>query len=609
MSGDTIPSFIAARAALSDDASAAFYRVDAVWRPVSLASLLQMSERVARSLSRLGLEPNDRLAIMCRTRVEWLLAELAAMTAGVVVVGIDAHASGAQIAQILDDSKASALIVDAEVALSRIPTDIRARLSLVVAIERGGGNNVGSVPRLLFWDELIDELGPRGRWGGLESSDEAPCDKSRQRHTAADCIGNSAATLLYTSGTTGRPKGILYRQEQLAVACRAILNEFPSVAESRGTTICWLPMAALFQRMMNYVALASGVAIYFLEDPGDVVRVAREVQPSYFIGVPRFFEKLHRGIQQELATRPPWLRKLVESSLARTPEERLLNRRRAMRVPGVIRSLVLRKFRGVLGHHLRFIITGSAPTPIRMLEYFDQMGILLLEAYALSENTVPIAANRPEAFRFGSVGQVFAANDLRIAADGEILVRGPGLFDGYVGNEPASADLFTEDGFYRTDDLGRIDGDGFLYITGRKSEIFKTSTGRWVAPAQVETIYKKIPYVEQIVVVGRGRHYPVALLTIDERLLASLRGRERSAFVAPGHSDPASTTAVRAWVEADFEAVGSELAPHERIHRFEFLPAPLTLEGGELTPSLKVRREVIERKYGSLIDRLYVEKA
>jgi long-chain acyl-CoA synthetase len=279
-------------------------------------------------------------------------------------------------------------------------------------------------------------------------------------------------------------------------------------------------------------------------------------------------------------------------------------------VPRILDRLVLRKLRGTLGHRLRFMITGSAPTPVWLLEYFDRLGVLLLEAYGLSENTVPIAANRPDAYRFGSVGKVFAANEVRIAEDDEILVRGPGLFDGYAGDDALPTGKFTEDGFYRTGDLGRIDTDGFLYISGRKSDVFKTSTGRWVAPAHVEAAYRSIPYIEQIVVFGQGRRFAAALLTVNERLLAStLQNRGLALSADAGGTNLVSLEVVRRRIEADIEAAGSALNTYERIRRFEFLPAPLTFEGGELTPSLKLRRDVIAQKYAALIDRLYAEAA
>jgi long-chain acyl-CoA synthetase len=610
MTGDTVLSLLATRTKQGGGTPAVFHRVGGVWKPISLAALLTTSERIAASFSRLGLKPGDRLAIMCRTRVEWLLAELAAMMAGAIVVGIDAHAPGAQAAQILRDSEASALLVDTGAALAKIPSDLGERLSLIVAVERTGAGEAAAVHDLVFWDDLVGEL------VGVDGAEvdgnfgDARGGRIDLRREAGACTGQSAATLLYTSGTTGSPKGILYRQEQLAVACRAILDEFPTISDTGGKTICWLPMAALFQRMMNYVALAGGISIYFVEDPRDVVNVAKEVQPTYFVGVPRFFEKMYQGIQQELSTKPRWVRTLVEALLARgTTAAGTRSRRRRIGLRHAFRSLVLRRLRGVLGHRLRFMITGSAPTPIWMLEYFHRMGILLLEAYGLSENTVPMAANRPDAFRFGSVGRVFAVNDVRVADDGEILVRGPGLFDGYRGAEAGIDERFTEDGFYRTGDLGRIDGDGYLFITGRKSEIFKTSTGRWVAPAQVEATYKKIPYVEQIVVIGRGQRFPVALVSINEQLLASaLRRRGRPMPAGPDCRDSASTQVFQSRMAADFEAAGTELASHEQVHHFALLPSPLTFEGGELTPSLKLRRDVIERKYRALIDELYTEK-
>jgi long-chain acyl-CoA synthetase len=363
--------------------------------------------------------------------------------------------------------------------------------------------------------------------------------------------------------------------------------------------------------MMNYVALSSGVAIYFVDDPATVVAVAKKVQPTYFIGVPRFFEKVYQGIHQKLAAKPRYVRRLVDLALARSPRiagaKGSVRRRVEWRI---LDALVLRRLRGVLGGRLRFMITGSAPTAPWILEYFDHLGILLLEAYGLSECTIPIAANRPDAYRFGSVGRVFAMNDVQIAEDNEILVRGPGMFDGYVGNGDVASGNFTPEGFYRTGDLGRFDAESFLYVTGRKSEVFKTSTGRWVAPARVEAAYKKIPYIEQIVVVGKGQRYPVALLTINGPLLAGvLKRRKVTHSEVAGPDNFAGQPAVHSQIAADFEALGTELNAYERIRRFRVLPGLLTLEGGELTPSLKLRREVIAAKYSEVIDGLYQETA
>jgi long-chain acyl-CoA synthetase len=605
VSAETILSFLAERAARFPDAPAVHHRVDGVWHRISLKHLVQTSERVADSLINVGLKPGERLAIMCRTRVEWLLAELGAMMAGVVVVGIDAHASDLQIAEILENSDVSGLVVDSEAALSRIRLPLLERLSLIVTIEDTGRGK--RYPHLRPWCRLVG-----GDWvvtGSRTACGWRAADAERKLNGYPSPTANSPATLLYTSGTTGKPKGILYRHEQLAVACRSILEEFPGVSKLGGSTICWLPMAALFQRMMNYVALVSGVAVYFVDDSSAILRATKEVQPTYFIGVPRFFEKLYQGIQFELALKPKRIQQLVAISLARSPRVAGLRSRVGTTVEQrVLDALVLRRLRRVLGRRLDFIITGSAPTPEWLLDYFDRLGILVLEAYGLSENTVPIAANRPEAWRFGSVGKVFRRNEVRLAEDGEILVRGPGLFDGYVGNE--TANIFTTDRFYRTGDLGRFDADGFLFVSGRKSEVFKMSTGRRIAPGKIEAVYRKIPYVEQIVVVGQGRQYPAALLSVNPQLLAlALEGGGVSLAGGASATNLASLPAVKSKIKADIEAAGAELGSYEKIRRFDLLPLPLTLDGGELTPSLKLKRDVIECKYRDMIERLYTTPA
>jgi long-chain acyl-CoA synthetase len=591
----TIRALIDARARLSPRAPAVYHRVGRRWRALTITDLLERVDRVAHAYTQLGLQPGDRLGIMCRTRLEWLIAELGAMAAGLVVVGIDAHASDAQIAHVLSDSAVAGLIVDRDEALGRIDAAALVRLKLIVAID--DAPRAGAAREVHAWPALAGTLDAKRRIRGRR--------KARPRagpvHDAPRDAPDAPATLLYTSGTTGKPRGILYRHKHLAEACRSILEEFPGLARRGATTICWLPMAALFQRMMNYVALASRVAIYFVDDPTTIGAAAKSIQPTYFVGVPRFFEKLYQGIHQQLAARPARTRRLVEYAVAHSPRRPRSERRRLGGVPArILDAVVLRRVRGALGHRLRFMITGSAPAPTWLLEYFHRIGILLLEAYGLSENTVPIAANRPDAYRFGSVGRPFRANDVRIDAQGEILVRGPGLFDGYLHEQGRPGEAFTGDGFYRTGDLGRLDEDGFLFITGRRSDLFKTSTGRWISPARIEAAYKRIPYIEQIVVLGRGRPYPVALLSLNSALLKTT-GRPARPERDAGDSD----AALRARIDADLAAADVDLTEHERIRRYAFLPAPLSLQQGELTATLKLRRDVIEQRHAALIEALY----
>ena len=575
----SILDLLSARISKAGETPAVFEEREGVWKPISLPQLLARSLRLAQAFHARGLQPGDRVAVACRTRVEWIVIELAAMHAGFVIVGIDAHGPAAQTAEILRHSGAAALVADSPRALERVPVDLAREMRLVVSIDSEPSSV--AAPKFTTWGDLTATN------GSADSGDHAKF-----------VAHSGPATLLYTSGTTGQAKGIVYHQRQLIHACTSIMEEFPSVVDASGSMLCWLPMSALFQRMMNYVALASGIALYVVDDPRRIVEHARKVQPTYFIAVPRFFEKLHQGIEERLAKQPRWIARRVKAAIQTRASEDA-GAHSAPAAGRLLDRLLLRKLRGLLGRRLRFVITGSAPMSPSLLTYFRALDILVLEAYGLSENAVPMAANRPDAYRFGSVGQPFAASAIRIAEDGEILVHGPGLFDGYVG-QPAP-DAFTQDGFFRTGDRGRFDADGYLFLEGRKTDPFKLSTGRWIVPLAIESVYKRIPYIEHIIVAGAARQYPVALLDINEALLAAALGDEKR---VPG-SDLRDNQAVHDQITSDLEAVSDDLAPYQRVRRFGLLPRSLSIEGGELTSSFKVRRNVVLQRYQALIDRLY----
>ncbi len=426
-------------------------------------------------------------------------------------------------------------------------------------------------------------------------------------------LGPSAddpATLIYTAGTTGTPRGMLYTHRQVLVACQSIFEAFPQI-RAEDTTLCWLPMAHLFQRMMNLVAVAGGVAIHFVEDPRQVMDCAREVEPSAIVAVPRFYEKLHAGIRARLEEARGWRRRLVEAALAAGAERAALERQGrclswlARLRHRVLDRLVLARIRRVLGRRIKFLITGTAPTPAWLLEFFHGLGWLVLEAYGLSENTVPMAVNRPDAYRFGSVGPPFPMNQIAFADDGEILVKGPGVFSGYL-NDPGGSSPFTADGYYKTGDFGRLDEDGFLYLLGRKAEIIKTSTGRRIAPARVEAVYKQSACIEQIVIFGNGHTHLVALAVLNPDAVAAALTRAGEAI--PAREELFATLpAIRALIHHELELHGRSLAAHERVRAFTILPAPLSIAAGELTPTLKLRREQIAQRHAALIEALHAQ--
>ncbi len=545
---ETTPALIACRRRTSPGA----------WEPTAWGRLWHTVRAAAAALRGLGLAPGDRLAVCAPTCEQWLVAEMAGLLAGAVVVGIDAHAPAEQARSVLAHAGAAGLVVEGPAALERFSDTDRAALKFVVSLSPAAG--------AVGWPNL---LAPRPPFDGPGPAPDEP------------------AALIYTSGTTGTPKGIEYTHRQLMTACRANLETFPPLFPGE-SAVCWLPMAHLFQRTINLVAVARGVTTHFVEDPRQIMACVAETAPAAFTAVPRFYEKLYEGIREKLDGLSGVKKRLADAALVagdewsrclrdgRTPSWSLRARH------AVLDRLVLRTVRRVMGPNLRFLITGSAPTPPWLLEFFHGVGLLILEAYGVSENAIPVAANRADAFRFGSVGRPMPGNEVRLAEDGEVHVRGPALFRGYY-REPRDAALFTPDGFYRTGDVGRFDDDGYLYLLGRKSEVIKTSTGRRVSPAAVEAVYRRSPLFDQVVVFGDGRKHLVALVVLKA---------------------PADDGQVR----RELEEQGRALAPHERVRAFAVLPEPLSMAHGELTTTLKLRRDRVAARHRDRLERLFAEE-
>ena len=351
--------------------------------------------------------------------------------------------------------------------------------------------------------------------------------------------------------------------------------------------------------MMNYVAIAHDLTIAFVSDPRQIMESIQNIRPDVLIGVPRFYEKLHTGILEGLDSKPKIIRNAVGT--ARRWKEKLqgtsygessyLAQKRIL--CSWLDQLLLSRLRNVLGGKVKFMVTGSAPTPMDTLRFFNSIGVPLLEAYGLSENTIPIAANRPGDYRFGSVGKPFAETAIRIADDNEILIKGPGVFRGYF-RDDASRSLFRSDGFLPTGDVGYFDEEGYLYLTGRKSDFIKTSTGRRIAPAPIEAVYCRSRYVEHVMVVGDGRKHLAALVTLSEDKARNALGEE---------PDPHFVEQI----QKDFDRLGSELPNYARIRRIAILATPFRVSSGELTSSLKLRRSAIAAKYSQLIESLFAD--
>ena len=498
---------------------------------------------LAGGLRKMGIKSGEGLAIMASSRWEWVALELAALRVGAFVTGIETHGSKEDIEFRLKHSGVRALAVEAE-TLSTVPESVLEKMDFVILLDPSP--TAVRKPKEVTFDQLECFSHP----GSLEGI-TLP-------------TSNDAAALLYTSGTTGAPKAILYRHYQIVAAIQAVLTALPNVGPS-DSVLCWLPLAHLFQRMINYVAISRGVPLAFSADPKHVLADAKEIRPTIFLGVPRFYEKLWQGMEQKATALPSWIPRFILHPL----------------------------FRRTLGGRVRLLITGSAPIPAAALDFFQRIGLPLYEAYGVSENTLPIAMNTPGSARLGSVGHPLPGNTVRVTQEGEICVKGPGLCEGYWKTEAAFP--LDEDGFYHTGDLGRLDGDGFLHLLGRRDDIFKTSTGRKIVPSRLESIYGASPLFERVMAIGRGKPYPALLVWLKE---PSSNGPQID-------GERILSTSEREPLAKEISRLGQDLPVHERAGAFLVVAGNPAIADGTLTASLKLRRHKVEERLASRIDALY----
>lgn len=570
----TLPAILQRRSQLSNAAPAQWeLTAKKTWKATSWLEYRDAALRVAVNLRQLGFSPGDRVGIMAPSSRYWDILQMGVLTARGVIVGLDPHDREDNLNAMVQCCDLAGLILHDPAWLSRFGKDVRSRLRFVVSLQPTQEQGVVLLDHLLYG-------------GGCHTESGLPAAQP-----------DDPATIIFTSGTTGAPKGIQYTHRQICLGVQSIMEVFPDIsADSR--LVCWLPLSNLFQRIINICAIGWGAQTYYLEDPRLIMRHIRHIEPYLFIGVPRFYEKLYADVMKKIDQAPAWHQRLT--ALALSTGERHANVLRSGGVPGLMESaryrladwLVLRRLRGVMGTRLRYMVSGSAPFPGWLLERLQAMGLLVLESYGLSENVIPVATNRPEAYRFGTVGRVMRGNELRLAEDGELWVRGPGVFGGYYGQEGEKG-LFDTNGYLATGDYASIDTDGFITLTGRKSEIFKTSTGRRIAPAGIESLLLQISYIEQAAVFGAERPFLIAVLTVNKEIS---RGGE---MTQPGWK------ALCDCVRRDVTSSLASLAAYQRPAGVVITTQPFSIERGELTPNLKLRRASIEAAYHGFVEELY----
>jgi long-chain acyl-CoA synthetase len=567
---------------------------DGAWRDISSDEFRRAVEELSMGLRGLGLERGDRTAILSENRPEWAYADLATLLAGAIDAPIYASLTPAQILYILNDSGAKILFISNGAQAAKI-AEIRAQathLQHVIAMD------APSAPGALTLD-AVREQGRRA----------LQADPGAVRARAAEAKAEDVATLIYTSGTTGDPKGVMLTHDNLVsnvVTAAKILPDW----SSDDVALSFLPLCHIFERMGgHYLMLHAGTTIAYAESVEKVPQNMMEVRPTLMFSVPRLYEKIYARVHEKVAADPPIRQKIFHwgvgvgremfgHAVRGTKPGLLLKLKHA-----VADALVLSKVRDRTGGRLRLFVSGGAPLGREIAEFFGALGLLILEGYGLTETSPVITVNRPERVRPGTVGTAVEGVEVKIAEDGEILTRGRHVMKGYYNKPEATAEAIDKDGWFHTGDIGVLGKDGFLTITDRKKDILVTSGGKNIAPQPIENLIKANTFVAEVVMVGNKRNYPSALVVPNFQNLELWAKGKNLAFAS--RDDLVARPEVQQHYKEVLDTVGASLAQFEKIKRFALLTHEFTIEAGELTPTLKVKRRVVEQKYKDVIDGLY----
>ena len=597
------------------------YKRDGVWHSMSADEMLRHARSIALGLYSLGIRRGDRVALLSESRVEWVLADQGCIFAGAVGVPIYPTLTPPQVAYILKDSGARALFVSTPAKLTEIEIALR---------------ECGNVENVVVFDadasgyasfQLASERAYPTRQPGMPAYPEAPPEKNHlslaeletrgrelesQRPKLADELARAAkpedlATIIYTSGTTGEPKGVMLTHANMVSNLLASSNHFEFGENDSALSV--LPLSHGFERQAMNMYLHHGMSVYFGESLDKIAVNLREVHPTVFVGVPRIYEKILAKAKERAAEKGrmngllfDWAietaKRWARLALGHRPIPFWLSRRHE-----IADRLVFAKLREALGGRIRIFVSGAAPLSPDVALALAGAGLPIVQGYGLTETSPVITAGQLDENRVGAAGKPIPNVEVRIAPDGEIETRGPHVMLGYWNKPEETRTMFTEDGWFKTGDIGSFDADGFLSVTDRKKELFKTSGGKYISPQPIEQLIKSSRFVNQVVVIGSERRFPAALIVPEWDQLesyAKLKG-----FDLRTHEDFCHDPRIINLFERQIAARTQNLAQFEKIKRIALLEKELTVEGGELTPTLKVKRRVVNEKYRDVIDRIY----
>ena len=562
---------------------------------ITYSEFKEQTENFAYGLASFGIKAGDKVAIISENRPEWVFSDMAILGLGAVDVPLYPSLTADSVEFILNNSEAKGIIVSNNFQLNKINKIKKncRHLEFIIVF-----NEIETDPEeknLYLFKEIQEK--------GTEFAKQHP---GLFKDTISKVDENDLGTIIYTSGTTGEPKGVMLTHKNILSNVNSALEAFPISKDD--IFLSFLPLCHIFERMGGYyTAFSSGGTIYYAESIESVASNMLEVKPTIITTVPRLFERIYSKIIKNVESQPAskqkifhWAievgkeycknKKLGKISMKLNMEHKLAER------------LVFSKLRERTGGKLRFFISGGAPLSKELGEFFEAVGLMIIEGYGLTESSPVLAANRADDYKFGTVGKPFPGVELKLASDGEILAKGPNIMQGYFKNKKET-DSVLKDGWLHTGDIGVFDSEGFLRITDRKKHLFKTSGGKYIAPTPIENLFLASKYIDQFVLIGDRRMFLSALIVPDYEAITEYADSHKIEY--GDKTELAKHDDIYKVIEKDMAKLQKKLANFERVRKFVLLDRPFSLESGEITPSLKIRRKIVEERYNNLIEEMY----
>lgn len=587
--------FLTVEHAAKEGGNVLYHKVDGKYTAISYTQFKDETDSFAYGLSELGVTRGDKVAIISENRPEWVYSDMAILALGAIDVPLFPSLTADSIEFILNNSEAKGVIVSNNFQLNKI-NKILNKCRYLKFIIVFNDQDIDLSQKNLYTFKQVQNKG----------SEAAQKNPNLLDENIVKTKEDDVCTIIYTSGTTGEPKGVVLTHKNLMSNVNSALEIFPIRKDD--VFLSFLPLCHSFERTAGYLtAFTAGCDVYYAESIEKVATNLVEVKPTIMTSVPRLFERIYSRIIRNVENQPAKKQKIFFWAIETGREYH--QERRAGKIPLALSvkykladKLVFKKIRERTGGKLRFFVSGGAALPRELGEFFEAVGIIIIEGYGLTESSPVIAANRPDDYKFGTVGKPIPGVEVKIAPDGEILAKGPNIMQGYYKNRKETENTI-KDGWLYTGDIGVFDADGFLMITDRKKNLFKTSAGKYIAPTHIENTFLASKYIDQFVLIGDRRMFLSALIVPDFEALKEYADSHKINYTS--EDELVKDDNIYKLLENDMAQLQRKLANYERVRKFVLLERPFSIENGEMTPSLKVRRRIVEQKYNNLIEQMY----